>query len=69
MLASMSPKAIAEVWEATGDILNKHNIPHTRKTLGALLEEEHLHSLLQKLNAAVGSSTCNPYRMRLTNAN
>lgn len=29
--ANMSPKAIAEVWEATTDIFNKHNIPHARK--------------------------------------
>jgi len=55
--ANMSPKAIAEVWEVTAGIFNKHNIPLTSQALEVLLQEEQLASLLQELNAAVGSST------------
>ena len=54
---NMSPKAIVEVWEITENVFNKYNIPLTRNTLETLVNEEQLNSLLQELNAAVGSST------------
>lgn len=54
---NMSPKAIVEVWEVTEDILKKLNIPLTRQTIETLVEEEQLNSILQELNAAIGSST------------
>lgn len=54
---NMSPKAIIEVWEVTEDIFNKHNIPLTKHTLETLVNEEQLNSLLQEMNAAVGSFT------------
>ncbi|WP_419956567.1 hypothetical protein ACN6MT_29370 (plasmid) [Neobacillus niacini] len=55
--SNMSPAAIVEVWEAAADVFKKHKIPLTKKTLETLVEEEQLNSLLQELNAAVGSST------------
>jgi len=60
ILGNMSPKAIVEFWEVTGDIFNKHNMLLTRQTLESLVDEEQLSLLLQELNAAVGSSntTC-----------
>lgn len=54
---NMSPKAIVDVWEVTEAIFDKHEIPHVGQTLEILVEEKQLHSLLQELNAAVGSST------------
>lgn len=54
---NMSSKAIVEVWEVTEDILKKLNIPLTRQTIETLVEEEQLNSILQELNAAIGSST------------
>lgn len=55
--ANMSPEAIVGVWEVTADIFKKYNIPLTKQTLEALVEEKQLTSLLQELNSAVGSST------------
>ncbi|NHC41542.1 hypothetical protein G6549_16400 [Bacillus sp. MM2020_1] len=58
--SNMSPKAIVEVWENTVDVLKKHNVPLTEKTLETLVEAELLTTLLEELNAIVGSSiaTC-----------
>ena len=58
--SNMSPKAIVDVWEVTTDIFKENKIPLTKQTLETLAEEEQLTSLLQELNAAVGSSitTC-----------
>ena len=55
--SNMSPKAIAEVWESTTDVFKEHNVPLTEKTLVTLVEADALTSLLQELNAIVGSST------------
>lgn len=55
--ANMSPEAIVGVWEVPADIFKKYNIPLTKQTLEALVEEKQLTSLLQELNSAVGSST------------
>jgi len=54
------PKAIVDVWEVTADIFKENELPLTKQTLETLVEEEQLTSLLQELNAAVGSSaaTC-----------
>lgn len=54
---NMSPEVIVEVWKITVDIFKKFNIPLTKQTLEALVEEEQLTSLLEELNSAVGSST------------
>jgi hypothetical protein len=54
---NMSPKGIVEIWEVTADIFKKYKIPLSKKTLEDLVEEEQITSLLQELNAAVGSST------------
>lgn len=54
--ANMSPKAIVDVWKVMEDIFKKHNIPLAKRSLETLVEEEQLNSLLQVLNAAVGSS-------------
>lgn len=55
--SNMSPKAIVGVWRETVEVFNKYQIPFIEKTLESLLEEEQLVSLLEELNATVGSST------------
>ncbi|WP_043931758.1 hypothetical protein [Bacillus sp. EB01] len=55
--ATMSPHAIAEIWENTADIFKKHKIPLSKLALKELLEGEQLTLLLEELNSAVGSST------------
>lgn len=55
--SNMSPSAIAEVWNETKAVFNKYNIPLTKHTLESLVEKELLPSLLQDLNAVVGSSS------------
>lgn len=55
--SNMSPKAIVEVWEITAPILAEFNVLLTEKSLESIVESEILPILLNKLNAAVGSST------------
>jgi hypothetical protein len=55
--SNMSPKAIVEVWEITGPIFEKFNVPLADKTLERIVDSELVPILLKELNAAVGSST------------
>ncbi|WP_053368050.1 hypothetical protein [Bacillus sp. FJAT-27245] len=58
--ANMSPVGIVDVWEAAAIIFEKYNIPLTKQRLEEIVEGADLSSLLEELNAAVGSSasTC-----------
>lgn len=55
--SNMSSKAIVEVWEDTATIFAEFNVPLINNTLESIVESEVLPDLLNKLNAAVGSST------------
>jgi hypothetical protein len=55
--SNMSPEAIVKIWGETADIFKKYNIPFTKQALETVVEDDLLPSLLQELNAVVGSST------------
>lgn len=58
--ANMSPLGIVKVWGVTAFIFEKYNFPLTEQRLEEIVEGDGLSSLLNELNAAVGSSesTC-----------
>lgn len=55
--SNMSSNAIVEVWPETKDVFDKYDIPLSKHSLEALVEQDLLSSLLQGLNSVVGSST------------
>lgn len=58
--ATMSPKAIVEVWEETRPFFSENNIPLTDQALETYIESEELSPLLIELNERIdsSSSTC-----------
>lgn len=54
---NMSPKAIVEIWDNTGVVFEKHQIPLTEEALDNFLDTANLAPLLIELNTIVGSST------------
>ncbi|MBV7509024.1 hypothetical protein KW850_27895 [Bacillus sp. sid0103] len=58
--SNMTSKAITKVWENTGEVFQKFNVPITEKALQVLVNDNILPLLLTELNNTVGSlnATC-----------